>query len=141
MKLGLTKKRTSEQNVKSPVFPSKSSSRSSEEATFMGKSRTYERLIPLAFPKEKKPKCDMCEKQATRVCSKCKVTFYCGRDHFNFDDHHIQVCDIMKFVRQKRPFQTSEEERSRMKKLLKIRKEELVDKVAFMGLKSMHKES
>eukprot|EP00744_Colponema_vietnamica_P000725 GILI01001269.1.p1 GENE.GILI01001269.1~~GILI01001269.1.p1 ORF type:complete len:369 (+),score=64.79 GILI01001269.1:77-1183(+) len=69
----------------------------------------------LARPKGVKFDCEICGKQATLICTGCKVTYYCTKDHQNVDwkGIHSQICQDVIVVRNPPPAIGSEEERSK----------------------------
>ncbi|KAK9392172.1 zinc finger MYND domain-containing protein 12 [Crotalus adamanteus] len=70
-------------------------------------------LVPLAQPRQKKQRCELCLGPATVRCAACLVTYYCDVDHQNADwiSVHAKICRLLIPLRAAPPFYTSEKER------------------------------
>ncbi|KAJ8264915.1 hypothetical protein COCON_G00140140 [Conger conger] len=70
-------------------------------------------INPLANPKGANKVCELCEKPAYIQCTKCFVTFYCGKEHQDDDwvAIHQKVCQLLIPVRTPVPYYTLEAER------------------------------
>uniref|UniRef100_A0A8C5WQP8 Zinc finger MYND-type containing 12 n=1 Tax=Laticauda laticaudata TaxID=8630 RepID=A0A8C5WQP8_LATLA len=70
-------------------------------------------LVPLAQPRQKKRRCELCLGPATVRCAACLVTYYCDVDHQNADwvSIHTKICQLLIPLRVAPPFYTSEKER------------------------------
>ncbi|XP_035238484.1 zinc finger MYND domain-containing protein 12 isoform X1 [Anguilla anguilla] len=70
-------------------------------------------INPLANPKGANKVCELCEKPAYIQCTKCFVTFYCGKEHQEDDwvAIHKKVCQLLIPVRTPVPYYTLEAER------------------------------
>uniref|UniRef100_A0A670ZIK9 Zinc finger MYND-type containing 12 n=1 Tax=Pseudonaja textilis TaxID=8673 RepID=A0A670ZIK9_PSETE len=70
-------------------------------------------LVPLAQPRQKKRRCELCLGPATVRCAACLVTYYCDVDHQNADwvSVHTKICQLLIPLRAAPPFYTSEKER------------------------------
>ncbi|XP_044524694.1 zinc finger MYND domain-containing protein 12 [Gracilinanus agilis] len=70
-------------------------------------------IYPLAVPKGRKLKCEVCEAPAERMCAACTVTYYCGTAHQRADwaSIHEKICQLLIPLRTTMPFYNSEEER------------------------------
>ncbi|XP_032088165.1 zinc finger MYND domain-containing protein 12 isoform X1 [Thamnophis elegans] len=70
-------------------------------------------LVPLAQPRQKKRRCELCLGPANVRCAACLVTYYCDVDHQNADwvSVHAKICQLLIPLRAAPPFYTSEKER------------------------------
>ena len=52
---------------------------------------------PLSNPKGTKSLCELCQQTATLQCSQCRVTFYCGEQHYqlDWDGIHSKICPLL----------------------------------------------
>jgi hypothetical protein len=96
---------------------------------------TTELVYPLAFPKSVVHKCEICGKTASRMCSKCRVTYYCSEEHQQADNVgiHDKICSTLSSLRSKQPFLPSEEERRERDRELRERKIHLVEVTRMIG--------
>jgi hypothetical protein len=98
---------------------------------------TTELVYPLAFPKSVVHKCEICGKTASRMCSKCRVTYYCSEEHQTADNVgiHDKICSTLASIRSKQPFLPSEEERRERDRELHDRKIHLIEVTRMIGEK------
>jgi hypothetical protein len=96
---------------------------------------TTELVYPLAFPKSVVHKCEICGKTASRMCSKCRVTYYCSEEHQAADNLgiHDKICSTLASLRSKQPFLPSEEERRERDRELRDRKIQLIEVTRMIG--------
>ncbi|CAF3173129.1 unnamed protein product [Rotaria socialis] len=96
---------------------------------------TTELVYPLAFPKSVVHKCEICGKAASRMCSKCRVTYYCSEEHQAADNIgiHDKICSTLASLRLKQPFLPSEEERRERDREIRDRKIHLVGVTRMIG--------
>ncbi|CAF0772669.1 unnamed protein product [Rotaria sordida] len=96
---------------------------------------TTELVYPLAFPKSVVHKCEICGKTASRMCSKCRVTYYCSEEHQTADNIgiHDKICSTLTSLRLKQPFLPSEEERRERDREIRDRKIHLVEVTRMIG--------
>lgn len=96
---------------------------------------TSELVYPLAFPKTVAHKCEICGKTASRMCSKCRVTYYCSEEHQTADNVgiHEKICSALTSLRSKQPFLPSEEERRERDREIRERKVHLVEVTRMIG--------
>ena len=96
-----------------------------------------ELVYPLAFPKSVTHKCEICGKTATRMCSRCRVTFYCSEEHQTTDSAgiHEKICSSLASLRSKQTFLSSEEERVDRDREIRERKLHLTDVTRMIGEK------
>ena len=96
-----------------------------------------ELVYPLAFPKSVTHKCEICGKTATRMCSKCRVTYYCSEEHQTADSVgiHEKICSSLASLRSKQTFLPSEEERVERDREIRERKLHLTDVTRMIGEK------
>jgi hypothetical protein len=74
-------------------------------------------INPLSNPKGIKRLCELCEKPAYLQCLKCRVTYYCDKDHqtTDFKGIHEKICSSLIPLRNQQPILGSEEERREQK--------------------------
>ncbi|XP_020839091.1 zinc finger MYND domain-containing protein 12 isoform X2 [Phascolarctos cinereus] len=86
-------------------------------------------IYPLAVPKGRKLKCEVCEAPAERVCGACTVTYYCGVAHQRADwaSIHEKICQLLIPLRTTLPFYNSEEERKHGREQLLQRQKHLIE--------------
>ncbi|KAM9037287.1 zinc finger MYND domain-containing protein 12 [Sarcophilus harrisii] len=86
-------------------------------------------IYPLAVPKGRKLKCEVCEAPAERMCGACTVTFYCGVAHQRADwtSIHEKICQLLIPLRTTMPFYNSEEERKHGREQLVQRQKHLIE--------------
>ncbi|XP_074161585.1 zinc finger MYND domain-containing protein 12 [Sminthopsis crassicaudata] len=86
-------------------------------------------IYPLAVPKGRKLKCEVCEAPAERMCGSCTVTFYCGVAHQRADwtSIHEKICQLLIPLRTTMPFYNSEEERKHGREQLLQRQKHLIE--------------
>ncbi|XP_043853155.1 zinc finger MYND domain-containing protein 12 [Dromiciops gliroides] len=86
-------------------------------------------IYPLAVPKGRKLKCEVCEAPAERVCGACTVTYYCGVAHQRADwaSIHEKICQLLIPLRTTMPFYNSEEERRHGREQLLQRQKHLIE--------------
>ncbi|CAF2751703.1 unnamed protein product [Rotaria sp. Silwood2] len=96
---------------------------------------TTELVYPLAFPKSVVHKCEICGKIASRMCSKCRVTYYCSEEHQTADNIgiHDKICSTLASLRLKQPFLPSEEERRERDREIRDRKIHLIEVTRMIG--------
>lgn len=96
---------------------------------------TSELVYPLAFPKSISHKCEICGKTATRMCSNCRVTYYCSEEHQTADNIgiHDKICSSLASLRSKQPFLPSEEERLERDREIRERKIHLTEMTRMIG--------
>jgi hypothetical protein len=96
---------------------------------------TTELVYPLAFPKSIAHKCEICGKTASRMCSKCRVTYYCSEEHQTADNVgiHDKICSTLSSLRSKQPFLPSEEERRERDREIRDRKIHLIEMTRMIG--------
>jgi len=96
---------------------------------------TTEIVYPLAFPKSVVHKCEICGKTASRMCTKCRVTYYCSEEHQTADNIgiHDKICSTLASLRSKQPFLPSEEERRERDRELRDRKIHLIEVTRMIG--------
>jgi hypothetical protein len=96
---------------------------------------TAELVYPLAFPKSIAHKCEICGKTASRMCSKCRVTYYCSEEHQTADNVgiHDKICSTLSSLRSKQPFLPSEEERRERDREIRDRKIHLIEMTRMIG--------
>jgi hypothetical protein len=96
---------------------------------------TAELVYPLAFPKSIAHKCEICGKTASRMCSKCRVTYYCSEEHQSVDvlGIHDKICSTLATLRSKQPFLPSEEERRDRDRETRDRKLHLIEVTRMIG--------
>jgi len=96
---------------------------------------TTEIVYPLAFPKSVVHKCEICGKTASRMCTKCRVTYYCSEEHQTADNIgiHDKICSTLASLRSKQPFLPSEEERRERDRELRDRKIHLMEVTRMIG--------
>lgn len=96
---------------------------------------TTELVYPLAFPKSVVHKCEICGKTASRMCSKCRVTYYCSEEHQTADNVgiHDKICSTLASLRLKQPFLPSEEERREREREIRDRKIHLIEVTRMIG--------
>lgn len=96
---------------------------------------TSELVYPLAFPKTVAHKCEICGKTASRMCSKCRVTYYCSEEHQTADNIgiHDKICSALAALRSKQPFLPSEEERRERDREVREKKVHLVEVTRMIG--------
>jgi hypothetical protein len=96
---------------------------------------TTELVYPLAFPKTVSHKCEICGKTASRMCSKCRVTYYCSEEHQTADNVgiHDKICSTLSSLRSKQPFLPSEEERRERDREIRDRKIHLIEVTRMIG--------
>jgi hypothetical protein len=96
---------------------------------------TTELVYPLAFPKSVAHKCEICGKTASRMCSKCRVTYYCSEEHQTADNVgiHDKICSTLSSLRSKQPFLPSEEERRERDREIRDRKIHLIEMTRMIG--------
>ena len=102
-----------------------------------------ELVYPLAFPKSVSHKCEICGKTATRMCSRCRVTYYCSEDHQTADSVgiHEKICSSLASLRSKQTFLPSEEERVERDREIRDRKIHLTDVTRMIGEKHVSRTS
>ncbi len=98
---------------------------------------TTELVYPLAFPKSVVHKCEICGKTASRMCSKCRVTYYCSEEHQTADNVgiHDKICSTLSSLRSKQSFLPSEDERRERDRELRDRKIHLIEVTRMIGEK------
>ncbi|XP_036599646.1 zinc finger MYND domain-containing protein 12 [Trichosurus vulpecula] len=86
-------------------------------------------IYPLAVPKGRKLKCEVCEAPAERVCGACTVTYYCDVAHQRADwaSIHEKICQLLIPLRTTMPFYNSEEERRHGREQLLQRQKHLIE--------------
>ncbi|XP_032904291.1 zinc finger MYND domain-containing protein 12 [Amblyraja radiata] len=86
-------------------------------------------VYPLANPKGVTLECEMCQKTAHIMCSRCRVTYYCDIAHQEADWHgiHEKICQLLIPVRTPLPFLSSTIEREHSKAQLVQRQKHLID--------------
>ncbi|CAF1378936.1 unnamed protein product [Adineta steineri] len=96
---------------------------------------TAELVYPLAFPKSIAHKCEICGKTASRMCAKCRVTFYCSEEHQIADNVgiHDKICPTLATLRSKQPFLPSEEERRDRDHEIREKKLHLIEVTRMIG--------
>lgn len=96
---------------------------------------TTELVYPLAFPKSIAHKCEICGKTASRMCAKCRVTYYCSEEHQAADNAgiHEKICPTLAILRAKQPFLPSEEERCDRDRELRDKKLHLIETTQMIG--------
>jgi len=96
---------------------------------------TSELVYPLAFPKSISHKCEICGKTATRMCTNCRVTYYCSEEHQTADNVgiHDKICSSLASLRLKQPFLPSEEERLERDREIRERKIHLTEMTRMIG--------
>ncbi|KAI9151046.1 hypothetical protein H9P43_009661 [Blastocladiella emersonii ATCC 22665] len=83
-------------------------------------------INPLGLPKGVKHECELCGRPAHCVCPKCRLTYYCDKEHQVLDGTaiHNKICPILMRLRSPIPFLGSEEERkAKEHEILALRKE------------------
>ncbi|XP_063173388.1 zinc finger MYND domain-containing protein 12 [Candoia aspera] len=70
-------------------------------------------LVPLAQPRGRKRRCELCLGTATVRCAGCGVTYYCDVDHQTADwiSIHEKICQLLIPLRTAPPFYNSDKER------------------------------
>ncbi|CAF1026825.1 unnamed protein product [Adineta ricciae] len=96
---------------------------------------TTEIVYPLAFPKSVAHKCEICGKTASRMCAKCRVTYYCSEEHQATDSNgiHDKICSTLATIRAKQPFLPSEEERRDRDREIREKKLRLIEVTRMIG--------
>lgn len=96
---------------------------------------TSELVYPLAFPKTVAHKCEICGKTASRMCSKCRVTYYCSEEHQTADNIgiHEKICSALGALRSKQAFLPSEEERRERDREIREKKVHLAEVTRMIG--------
>ena len=96
---------------------------------------TTEIVYPLAFPKSISHKCEICGKTASRMCAKCRVTYYCSEEHQATDSNgiHDKICSALATIRAKQPFLPSEEERRDRDREIREKKLHLIEVTRMIG--------
>ncbi|RNA03328.1 Zinc finger MYND domain-containing 12 [Brachionus plicatilis] len=86
-------------------------------------------VYPLAFPKGTKFLCELCQKPATKICERCRVTYYCDNEHQHTDwfGIHEKICQSLVPLRISLPFLPSEEERRKRNDDLRNKKLQLIE--------------
>ncbi|XP_004705322.1 zinc finger MYND domain-containing protein 12 isoform X1 [Echinops telfairi] len=86
-------------------------------------------IYPLAVPKGRKLRCEVCEAPAERMCTACTVTYYCGVVHQRADwgSIHEKICQLLIPLRTTMPFYNSEEERQHGLQQLQQRQKHLIE--------------
>ncbi|XP_074073893.1 zinc finger MYND domain-containing protein 12 isoform X2 [Macrotis lagotis] len=86
-------------------------------------------VYPLAVPKGRKLRCEVCEAPAERVCGACTVTYYCDVAHQRADwaSIHEKICQLLIPLRTTMPFYNSEEERRHGREQLLQRQKHLIE--------------
>ncbi|XP_001381620.2 zinc finger MYND domain-containing protein 12 isoform X1 [Monodelphis domestica] len=86
-------------------------------------------IYPLAVPKGRKLKCEVCDAPAERMCAACTVTYYCGIAHQRADwvSIHEKICQLLIPLRTTMPFYNSEEERRHGREQLLQRQKHLIE--------------
>ncbi|XP_019663664.1 zinc finger MYND domain-containing protein 12 [Ailuropoda melanoleuca] len=86
-------------------------------------------IYPLAVPKGRPLRCEVCEAPAERVCTACTVTYYCGVVHQRADwsSIHEKICQLLIPLRTSMPFYNSEEERQHGLQQLQQRQKHLIE--------------
>ncbi|XP_038602944.1 zinc finger MYND domain-containing protein 12 isoform X2 [Tachyglossus aculeatus] len=86
-------------------------------------------IYPLALPKGRKLRCELCEAPAERVCRGCMVTYYCDVEHQQVDwvSVHETICQLLIPLRTSLPFFNSEEERKHGMEQLSLRQKHLIE--------------
>ncbi|XP_054994392.1 zinc finger MYND domain-containing protein 12 [Sorex araneus] len=86
-------------------------------------------IYPLAVPKGRRLRCEVCEAPAERVCTACTVTYYCGPVHQKADWNsiHEKICQLLIPLRTSMPFYNSEEERQHGLQQLRQRQKHLIE--------------
>ncbi|KAI5947252.1 Zinc finger MYND domain-containing protein 12 [Manis javanica] len=86
-------------------------------------------IYPLAVPKGRRLRCEVCDAPAERVCRDCTVTYYCGVGHQRADwgSIHEKICQLLIPVRTSMPFYNSEEERQHGLQQLQQRQRHLIE--------------
>ncbi|XP_028921646.1 zinc finger MYND domain-containing protein 12 isoform X2 [Ornithorhynchus anatinus] len=86
-------------------------------------------IYPLALPKGRKLRCEVCEAPAERVCQGCMVTYYCDVEHQQVDwvSIHEKICQLLIPLRTSLPFFNSEEERKHGMEQLCLRQKHLIE--------------
>ncbi|XP_033103912.1 zinc finger MYND domain-containing protein 12-like [Anneissia japonica] len=95
-------------------------------------------LNPLANPKGVKLLCELCQKPAFVQCMKCRVTFYCGKEHQDADwmGIHMKICQLLIPLRTvSLPFLPSEEDRQKREAEKLRRQRDMIDLTRTMGQK------
>jgi hypothetical protein len=94
-----------------------------------------ELVYPLAFPKSVVHKCEICGKTATRLCTLCRVTYYCSEEHQTADHIgiHDKLCTALAVLRSKQPFLPSEEERVERDRVTREKKIHLTKMTRMIG--------
>ena len=101
----------------------------------MAATASTELVYPLAFPKSISHKCEICGKTATRMCTQCRVTYYCSEEHQTADNVgiHEKICSALSALRSKQSFLPSEEERLERDREIRERKIHLTEMTRMIG--------
>ncbi|XP_072223281.1 zinc finger MYND domain-containing protein 12 [Leuresthes tenuis] len=64
-------------------------------------SGTTTKVVPMAFPKGMVKFCELCQREASLQCTKCRVTFYCDATHQQADwvGIHDRICQLLVPIR------------------------------------------
>ncbi|XP_054634506.1 zinc finger MYND domain-containing protein 12 [Dunckerocampus dactyliophorus] len=78
-------------------------------------------IIPLALPKGTEKLCELCQKRAYLQCARCRVTFYCDKEHQQSDwkGIHERICQLLIPIRT--PSLFSMQRAGRIENLLKTK--------------------
>ena len=101
----------------------------------MATTSSTELVYPLAFPKSIAHKCEICGKTATRMCTQCRVTYYCSEEHQTADNLgiHEKICSTLASLRSKQSFLPSEEERLERDREIREKKIHLTEMTRMIG--------
>ncbi|XP_073172623.1 zinc finger MYND domain-containing protein 12 isoform X2 [Lepidochelys kempii] len=88
-----------------------------------------QQLVPLALPRGRPLRCELCGGPAQLRCGACRVTCYCDVDHQKADwvSIHEKICQLLIPIRTSFPFFNSEKERKHGMEQLLHRQKHLVD--------------
>ncbi|XP_076019488.1 zinc finger MYND domain-containing protein 12 [Genypterus blacodes] len=58
-------------------------------------------ILPLALSKGTTKLCELCQNRAHLQCTQCRVTFYCGEEHWQADRAgiHQKICELLASIR------------------------------------------
>lgn len=100
-------------------------------------------LNPLANPKGVKLCCELCAKPAFTLCSRCRVTYYCGMEHQSIDfvGIHEKICQHLVSLRSPIPFSSgSEEDREKLRQLRLQKQKQMITLTRNAGQKLIFEE-
>eukprot|EP00033_Pygsuia_biforma_P002754 GCRY01003043.1.p1 GENE.GCRY01003043.1~~GCRY01003043.1.p1 ORF type:complete len:372 (+),score=89.21 GCRY01003043.1:143-1258(+) len=100
-----------------------------------------QKLNPLSHPKGVKLTCELCGKPAEIQCARCRVTYYCSKEHqkLDYDGIHSKICLSLVTLRTPPTFLGSEEDRKEREDELRLRKSALLDLTKTEASKLLHR--